>query len=200
MKRHIIFLILLISISLSSFAKKDINAWKKEKNLEQQYVVFKENLNFWNGNYFLSGNQLDEFYNALTDSISVLENSVSAKVKQAASLQHDLDSTKNTLENAKAELDNSIKNQNAIEVFGLNVQKNIYTFIMSMIILGLLVVLGILFLLYRKSSKITARSQKEYNNLKEEFEVHKKNALERYTKINMELHHTRLKLNKDGPS
>lgn len=200
MKRYILFLILMVSITLSSFAQKNINAWKNEKNLEQQYSVFKENLNFWNGSYFLTEKQLNDFYNALTDSISVLENRVSERVNQVASLQNELNSTKDTLENTKAELAGSIKNQNAIEVFGLNIQKTIYTLFMSLIILALLIILGILFLLYRRNSKVTARSQKEYNELKEEFETHKKNALERYTKINMELHHTRLRMNKNGSS
>ncbi|HKI89621.1 MAG TPA: hypothetical protein VKA38_11385 [Draconibacterium sp.] len=196
MKKYFILLILLVSISLSSFAKKDINAWKNEKNMEQQYVVFKENLNFWNGSYFLSEKQLDDFYNALTDSISVLHKEIKDKANQIISLKNELSSTNNQLETAKVELDNSIKNQNAIEVFGQNIQKNIYTFIMSVIILALLVFLGILFLLFKRSSKVTARTKKDYNELKHEFEIHKKNALERYTKINMELHHTRLKLNK----
>ena len=196
MKRHIIFLILLVSVSFSSFAKKDINAWKNENNLKQQYSVFKENLNFWNGSYFLNEKQLDEFYNALTDSISVFKNEVSNKANQVKSLQGELSSANKELENTKVELNNRIKNQNAIEVFGLNIDKSIYTFVMSMFILGLLVLLGIVFLLYKRSYKVTSQTKKEYNELKEEFETHKKNALERYTKINMELHHTRLKMNK----
>lgn len=196
MKRRFIFLILLVSISVFSFAKKDINGWKNEKNLKQQYTVFKENLNFWNGSYFLNEKQLDDFYNTLTDSILVFKNEVVNKANQVKSLQNELSSTNKELEKTKVELGNSIKNQNAIEVFGLNIQKSIYTFVISMFILGLLVLLGILFLLYKRSIKVTARAKKEYNELKEEFEIHKKNALERYTKINMELHHTRLKMNK----
>ncbi len=198
MKRYILFLILMVSVTLSSFAQKDINAWKSEKNLEQQYSVFKENLNFWNGSYFLTEKQLNDFYNALTDSISVLENEVSDKANQVKSLQGELSSTNKQLEDTKVELANSIKNQNAIEVFGLNIDKSIYTFFMSMFILALLVFLGILFLLYKRSNAVTARTKKEYDGLKQEFDTHKKNALERYTKINMELHHTRLKLNKNG--
>ena len=196
MKRHFIFLILLVFVSLSSFAKRDINAWKNEKNLKQQYSVFKENLNFWNGSYFMNETQLNEFYNALTDSINVLKNEISEKGNQIKSLQNELSTTNNELENTKVDLDTSIKNQNAIEVLGLNIHKSIYTLVMSLLILGLLVFLGILFLMYKRSSKVTAKTKKEYDELKEEFEVHKKNALERYTKINMELHHTRLKMNK----
>ena len=196
MKKYIILFILLFSVSLISFAKKDVNAWKNEKNLKQQYAVFKENLNFWNGNYFLDERQLNDFYSALTDTISVLKNEISDKANTVNSLQNELNSTNNQLKNTKADLDTSVKNRNAIEVFGLNVEKGFYTFIMSAIILALLAFLIILYLLFKRSNKVTVRTKKDYDELKEEFEVHKKDALERYTKINMELHHTRMELNK----
>ncbi len=196
MKKNIILSVLLVVVTLTSQAKKDTNAWKNEKSLEQQYVVFKENLNFWNGSFFLKEAQLDELYNALTDSISSLESKMSEEAVLVKSLQRELNTANKTLEDTKAELESSIKNQNAIEIFGQNVDKSIYTFVMSMIILGLLVFLVILFLLFKRNSNVTSRTKKEYSELKEEFEIHKKNALERYTKINMELHHTRLKLNR----
>ncbi len=196
MKKNIILSVLLVVVTLTSQAKKDTNAWKNEKSLEQQYVVFKENLNFWNGSFFLKEAQLDELYNALTDSISSLESKMSEEAVLVKSLQRELNTANKSLEDTKAELESSIKNQNAIEIFGQNVDKSIYTFVMSMIILGLLVFLVILFLLFKRNSNVTSRTRKEYSELKEEFEIHKKNALERYTKINMELHHTRLKLNR----
>ncbi len=196
MKKNIILSVLLVVVTLTSQAKKDTNAWKNEKSLEQQYVVFKENLNFWNGSFFLKEAQLDELYNALTDSISSLESKMSEEAVLVKSLQRELNTANKTIEDTKAELESSIKNQNAIEIFGQNVDKSIYTFVMSMIILGLLVFLVILFLLFKRNSNVTSRTKKEYSELKEEFEIHKKNALERYTKINMELHHTRLKLNR----
>ena len=196
MKKYILLSVVVFSLSLSALAKKDTNAWKNEKNLEQQYSVFKENLNFWNGNYFMSERQLNEFYGALTDSISVMENQITEKANRVSALQNELNSTNKQLENTKAELDTSIKNQNAISVFGMNVEKTVFTLIMSVIILGLLAFLGIVFMLYRRSNKVTVHTKKEYEELKEEFEVHKKYALERYTKINMELHHTRMELNK----
>ena len=196
MKKYLLLSIFLISLSFTSMAKKDTNAWKSENNLEQQYQMFKENLNFWNGNYFLDERQLDDFYNAFSDSVSVLEKEISDKVGTISSLQSELNSTNKQLDNAKADLENSITNRNSIHVFGMNVDKGIYTLMMSVIILALVIILGILYLLYKRSYKVTARTKKDYDDLKEEFEVHKKDALERYTKINMELHHTRLELNK----
>lgn len=196
MKRYFLISILLFSLSISSFAKKDVNAWKNEKNLKQQYLVFKENLNYWNSSYFLSERQLDEFYNSLTDSITVFENEISDKANQINVLQNELNASARELENTKAELEVSIKNKNTIDLFGENVEKRIYTFTVSTIILALFAVLSIFILLYKRSNHLTLRTQKEYNELMEEFEIHKKNSLDRYTKINMELHHTRLELNK----
>ncbi len=196
MKRFIILSILLISISLTSFAKKDINAWKNEKSIEQQYKVFKENLNFWNKNYFLDEKQLDQFYTALSDSVNALENVISGKAKTISSLQNELNSTNKMLDDTKTELDYNIKNRNAIEVFGIKTDKGIYTFFVSMLIIALLIVLGVVFLLYKRSNNVTVRVKKDYNDLKNEFEIHKKDSLERYTKINMELHHTRMELNR----
>ena len=187
---------MLAFMSFASFAKKDINAWKSEKNLNNQFIVFKSNLNYWNGSYFLNETQLDQFYQAMTDSISVLKKEISENASLNSSLQNELNQTINQLENTKVELNTSVKNQNAIAVFGMNLNKSFYTFVMYSIVLGLLVVIGLIFLLYNRNRKITVQAKKEYKELKEEFETHKKNSLERYTKINTELHHTRLELNK----
>ncbi len=196
MKRQLVILLLMFSISFSSFAKKDTEAWKSEKNLSKQYEVFKENLNFWNGSYFMKEPQLEQFYGAMKDSISKLKSDIEDKVNQTVALQNEVYESKNQLEEKQAELDKSIKNQNSLLVFGQYINKGTYTFIVSFIIIGLLVLSGLLFLMFKRSNKITSSLKNEYNELKEEFEVHKKNSLDRYTKMNLELQHTRLKLNK----
>ncbi|MEN8116488.1 MAG: hypothetical protein ABFS16_05885 [Bacteroidota bacterium] len=196
MKKFTLLLVLLVSLSVFSFAKKDLNAWKNENSLEKQYEVFKTNLNFWNGSYFMKPIQMDEFYRALTDSVAALENIVSNNQNQISLLQEELTAQTAETNQIQQKLDDSIKHQNAVGVFGLQLHKSFYTAIISSIILGLLVVLTIVFVMFRRSNMVTIRTKKDYDELKEEFETHKKNSLERYTKINMELHKTRLEFNK----
>ncbi len=196
MTRFTLLLILLISIASTSFAKKDINAWKKEKTLNQQYVVFKENLNFWNGSYFLKEAQLTQFFSAVTDSIAVLEKEVLDNKNQIVSLQNELNTKIKEVGKIQAELNASIKRVNSITIFGMNINKSVYSLIMYLFILGVLMLTGMVFLLYKRSNKITRYTKNEFNELKEEFEMHKKNSLDRYTKMNMELHKTRMALNK----
>lgn len=67
---------------------------------------------------------------------------------------------------------------------------------MYLLIIGVLLVAGLLFLLYKRSNRITSNTKKDYEDLKEEFEIHKKNALDRYVKINTELTKARMDLNR----
>jgi len=197
MKRFAVLSILMVFVCLSSFSqKKDNNAWKAEKDLEQQFEVFKKNVNFWNGSYFMKPEELEQFHAALMDSVGVLEKSETLQQNQIVSLKNDLKSNIVQTEELQAKLDVSIKHQNAITVFGMYVQKTTYAVILYSIIIGLLVLTGIALMLFKRSNSVTARTKKEYVELKEEFEIHKKNALDRYTKMNMELHKTRMELNK----
>jgi uncharacterized protein HemX len=194
MKRIIILPVLLAALSVTAFAQKDINAWKSEPNIEQQYETFKENVNFWDGKYFMTPPQIDAFFNALNDSVAELENEIATQADRINSLENELAQTNRKLEETQAELETSIENRNSITILGLNVGKGAYTLTMTVIILALLVLLGFLFMLYKRSHSVTARTKKDYKDLKEEFETHKKNALDRYTKINTELHQMRMKM------
>lgn len=194
--KKIVAVILLVFVALGTFAKKDINAWKQEQSLPSQYKVFKENLNFWNGSYFLKEDQLDDFYEALTDTIALLENSAEAKSAEIARLNGQIRSKDAEMNTLQQQLDESLQLQNAIMFLGMKINKNVYSVTMYLIIAGVLVLAGFVFLLYKRSLTVMHRTKKDYDELKDEYEAHKKNALERYTKINMELHQTRLELKK----
>lgn len=195
-------IVLILLITLSSFpvySKKDINAWKSEKTIDQQFIVFKQNLKYWNGSYFFQYPQLDEFYHALMDSVSVFKDAKIETAKLNSSLQNELNATTAQLKETKGKLNESQKRQNAITVFGIYTNKNVYTLIMSGIILGLLALIGLSFLFNKRSRVLAREAKKDYDELKEEFEIYKKNSLARYTQINTELHHTRLELNRKIP-
>lgn len=196
MKRIAGLLILMFTLSIASFAKKDSNAWKAEKTMDAQFQVFKDNVNFWNGSYFMKPEQLNEFYKALTDTISGLQKDVNNRQVKIQELQDEIRSQNEQIRETQSKLDESIKYQNSIKVLGININKNVYSISMYLFIAGVLVLAGIVFMLYKRSHTVTARTKKDYEELKEEYEAHKKSALDRYTKINMELHKTRLELKK----
>lgn len=193
MQKFTLILFLLIAVSFVSPAK-DINAWKEESTMEQQFTVFKKNLNFWNGQYFMEPFQINQFYKALTDSMEIIETDLKESNDEIVALKKELSDNKVKTEDIKQQLDASLKRENSISVMGMSLNKSAYSITMYGIILAALVFAGIVFLMFKRSNAVTARTKKEYNELKEEFEEHKKNSLERYTKINTELHKTRMEL------
>lgn len=196
MKKIAALSILLVSVTLVSFAKKDIDAWKGEKNLEQQFSVFKDNLKYWNGSYFLNEQQLNQFYSALRDSIAVYEKQVWKSKDEVKALQNELDSKLKEVEEIQSKLNRSITLENSIVVLGVDVNKSVYSTAMFILIFGLVLVCVLLIILYKRSKNITSNTKKDYEELKEEFEIHKKNALDRYVKINTELTKARMELNR----
>jgi hypothetical protein len=196
MKKLVIVTILLFSFALTSMGQKDINAWKQENNLDTQYDVFKENLNYWAGKYIITGSQLDQFYGAMNDSISDLETQLEQSENQINAQKIELANRQQLIDETRAKLEESRSLQNSITVLGINVNKTVYSTVMYLFILGVLVLAGFVYLLFKKSNKITRDTKKDYTELKAEYEEHKKAALDRYTKINMELHKTRMELQK----
>ncbi len=195
MKRILAITVVLISLTQIAFAK-DINAWKQESNLENQYRVFKENLNFWNGNYFMNETQLDDFYGALSDTVSGLEQQLAQGQAKINEQKQELADKQALIDETQGKLDESKMLQDSISVLGLNINKTVYSTVMYLFILGVLVLAGFIYMLFKRSNKLTRETKKEFNELKAEYEDHKKQALDRYTKINMELHKTRMELQK----
>lgn len=196
MKKFITLLILFASTSLMSFAKKDVNAWKSEKSLSQQFITFKENLKYWNNNYYLTDSQFNEFFKAVNDSVAVMEKKVLEGKNQIKELQDDLNSKIRETEEIQAKLDNLIEHKNAINIAGTYVSTRMYLTTLYILIFTFVIISVIAFIFYNKSNNITKRVKKDYLDLKEEFEIHKKNALERYVKINTELTRARQELNR----
>jgi len=196
MKKFIALLILMASFSLFSIAKKDINAWKSEKSLDQQFRVFKENLNYWNGSYFLDDLQFKEYFKAVNDSIAVMEKKVLDGKNQIKALQDELNSKIKESEEIQTKLNNSITRENSFSIFGAYISKGMYSLSMYIIILTALAIAGIAFIMFKRSNNITRRIKKDYYDLKEEYETHKKSALDRYVKMNNEMTKMRFELNR----
>lgn len=186
----------MILVSFISFAKKDINAWKSEKNLEQQFSTFKDNLKFWNGVYYLNEVQLNEFYSALRDSIGVYEKQVFKSEDELNEIKSRLDLKEKETEEIQSKLDRSVALEDSIVLLGVDIKKNFYSTAMFTLILLLVIVCALLIILFKRNKMITRNTKKDYEELKEEYEVHKKNALDRYVKINNELTRARMELNR----
>ncbi|WP_298238868.1 tRNA (guanine-N1)-methyltransferase [uncultured Algibacter sp.] len=105
---------------------------------------------------------------------------VDSQVKEIADL-------KSNLLNTKTDLDKTNSEKNNMALFGLQMSKTSYNMLMWSII-GILLALLILFVYkFKNSNSITRDAKKALSEIEEEFDEHRKTALEREQKVRRQL-------------
>ncbi|GAA4818353.1 tRNA (guanine-N1)-methyltransferase [Litoribaculum gwangyangense] len=105
---------------------------------------------------------------------------VKAQIKEITDLKANLSETKNELENTKQEKD-------SMSLFGIQMSKTGYNVLMWTIIGGSLALLLFFIYKFKNSNAITRDAKKALDEIEEEFEEHRKTALEREQKVRRQL-------------
>ncbi|WP_100615557.1 tRNA (guanine-N1)-methyltransferase [Confluentibacter citreus] len=105
---------------------------------------------------------------------------VDTQAKEISDLKSSLESTQTNLENTRSEKDN-------ISLFGIQMGKGSYKAIMWVIIACLLVLLGLFIYKFKNSNDVTRQAKKNLADIEEEFEEHRKTAVEREQKVRRQL-------------
>jgi len=134
----------------------------------------------------MKGNTLDSL-NETKLRIATLNSRLTEKSSQIETLNSDLGRTKN-------ERDEAIRNKDSFTFLGIQMNKALYSSIMWFISLGLAVMSVILVLLYKRTSMITIHTKKEFDEIREEFEAHKKSSREKQEKLVVNHHNEIMKL------
>jgi len=137
----------------------------------------------------LQKNVLDSIETANT-TISTLKSTIAENETAITSLNTKLDETTKNLEKITEEKD-------SMPFFGSLVPKSTYKLIVWSIIVGLLIFLAFFIFRFRSSNTLTQQAKTALADLEEEYEQHRRRALEREQKISRELHDERNK-NKKG--
>ena len=143
-------------------------------------------------------NRYEDFRVVKTNNILELKSnvmdSISAVKKEFAAAKNEINSQKNTIDSLKTafsrseETINTLKNQTQnISFLGIQFNKDVFKTILLSII-AVLAIIGLIFISkYTRSNKITTQALNDLKVLEEEFETHRKNALEREQKVRREL-------------
>jgi len=138
----------------------------QRSNNYQDYKVIKKT---WL--YQLKAHTLDSL-KAIHKNLDETKAIVSAQTNEKNGLKEELASTNATLNTTREEKDN-------ILLFGMQMSKSSYSALMWSIIGGLFLLLVIFIYNYNKSNRITRQSKQALADIEEEFEEHRRNALER---------------------
>lgn len=146
----------------------------RKSNNYQDYKVVKKT---WL--YTLKAHTIDSL-NAIHKNLADTQAIVTNQTNEIASLKTNLNDTKATLEKTNNE-------KNNMSLFGLQMSKASYNALMWSIIGGLFVLLLFFIYKFKNSNAVTKQAKKSLEETEEEFEEHRKIALEREQKVRRQL-------------
>ncbi|NPA37416.1 MAG: hypothetical protein GXO47_11270 [Chlorobi bacterium] len=140
----------------------------------EDYQVIKRSLL-----YKLKANTLDSI-----KSLQAKQADLEAKVK---TLQENVDKLQRQLKETQDKLNTAVTEKDSLRFLGMLLKKSTFYTIMFIVIFGLIAGLIVLFLLYKRSILITIKTKETLATTQEDFEKHRKWALEKEQKLSREL-------------
>lgn len=154
------------------FVIRKSSNWRDERG--QSYEVIKRNMILT-----LKAHTLD--------SIKALENQINNANDLINTQKSEIDNLKSNLANTQTNLENTNKEKDSMSLLGLQMSKASYNILMWGIIAGLLVLLLIFIFKFKNSNVVTKAAKKALVETEEEFEEHRRIALEREQKVRRQL-------------
>jgi peptidoglycan hydrolase CwlO-like protein len=133
----------------------------------------------------------------VSDTLWTANRKIAGLNKTTSTLNHTIDSLNNTLETLKTSLEKITRTKNSISVIGLEVNKLTYNKIMWTILAALVATLLFGFLVFKRNLSVIFNTKKEFQELKNEFEVYRKTSREAREKLTMD-HFNELKKLRGG--
>ena len=131
------------------------------------------------------------------DSLKAIHNQLDNSKAVVNTQQKKINDLKTNLENTKATLDTTNTEKNSMALLGMQMSKTSYNLLMWSIIGGLLVLLLAFIYKFKNSNAVTSQAKKALSEIEEEFEEHRKVALEREQKVRRQLQD---EINKQKPN
>ena len=188
-----ILTLLLIFGSSSIFAqetqkKQSIN----EGSIDDQFeYVLKKSYNFrgTNGQMYenVKRSMLLSLQAHTRDSINTLKNKLDNTNKVVSTQQKEINDLKNNLTKTQDTLDATNTEKDSMSLLGVQMSKTNYNLLMWLVIIGLLALLLIFIYKFKNSNVITKAAKNALSEVEEEFEEHRRTALEREQKVRRQL-------------
>ena len=121
------------------------------------------------------------------DSMQTLTNTISKKNSTINQQKDTIASLQKTSQDTNTQLNDSLEKENSITLFGMQLTKGSYSFILFAIIFVLLVLLLYVLYKYKNSHELTKKAKYGLEDVELEFTIFRKKSIEREQKIRREL-------------
>jgi hypothetical protein len=192
MKKYFAILVGLMAFQLVS-AQETTESVDEKSTLRERFVVMKAKSQTYGEYKVVKEVVLDGVWKITTDSIKAGRASLRETRDRVSALETELQNIQATLKQKEASMEEITYDGTHINVMGIPFEKATFVGIVSIIVVGLLALLGVIFARL-KSQKDSLREKSELvETTIHEFEDYKRKALDRQTKISRELQNERNK-------
>jgi tetrahydromethanopterin S-methyltransferase subunit B len=181
-KLAFIFALLSATTSISQ-VKKFIDTGSVNNQFE--YLITKSNR--YQTYKVVELNWLTKLKSNVLDSLSASKNSIATNLTTINAQKKTIEDLNKALNNSKTTIQSLTTRNQSIAIFGLQFGKSVFKLIVFSIIGILLILLGIFIIKFKRSNYITLQSKERFIELEEEFENHRKIAIEREQKVRRQL-------------
>ncbi len=188
---RILFALALLTSSLSIHAQEENTTNDEDNSLRGQF----EELERKSGNYRANGiryeviklSELYEIKKNIFDSLDTANESIKDLSATIAANKAEIDDLNEKLQDTTNKLNSVTEEKDSISFFGAMISKGAYNFILWSIIFGLFLLLLFFIYRYRNSNFLTQQAKSSLADLEEEYQNHRRRALEREQKISRQL-------------
>lgn len=184
MKLHLSLVVILFLNVFLSFSQNETEILSlNEGTLDNQfeYVITKSNK--YQDYKVVKTNWLYTLKEHTLDTLNALENELKSTQQIVNKQSKEIEDLKTNLKQVNANLDQTNKEKNSMSLFGIQMAKTLYNSIIWATIIGLLALLLMFIFKFKNSNTITKQAILTLAETEEEFEAHRKRALEREQKV-----------------
>ncbi len=122
---------------------------------------------------------MNKFKSNLLDSLKAFDKKYKLANSKIETQNIEITQLKSQIESINTNLSNVTEEKDNIDVFGVRTTKTAYNTTLWSIIAGLLITTLLFLFKFNSSNKQTKEAKKSFNDMEEEFEIHRKKSLER---------------------
>jgi hypothetical protein len=180
-------LLLTFIFSINILFSQTTTTFKDTGSISNQIDNILDNSNRYEDFKVVKINWLLQLKNNINDSVSVYKNKIIAVNSTINAQKQTIDSLKIALNTSNKTITNLSNEIQTISLFGFPISKSGFKTTLFLIILVLAILLVFFISKFKQSNTITVQVKKDFIELEEDFDTHRKNALEREQKVRREL-------------
>lgn len=159
-----------------------------QSTIDQQFETFYETkTSVWQEYKLVKTPRLREFWNIVSDTVADKRSQIAKGKLEIQKLNKQLELTNQKLSETNDLLVESNALNESILFMGMEFNKAFYNAMVWLIILGLSIAIGAIYLLYMRSNQVTKEAQKALLSVENEFKDHKDTTREAQIKLKREL-------------